>query len=606
MKKETALSILNILLESGEIDRDVYDNTMRWLCDKEYRKYRDEVMAMLRPKDLINSFYTVLPFGTGGRRGTVGVGTNRVNERTIGESAQGLAQYILDVDKGGKLAKKGVVIAYDVRPHSKKFADLCAGVLAANGVKTYLFDGPRSTPELSFSIRHLGCVSGIVLTASHNPPTDNGFKAYWTDGGQVVAPHDAGIMKRVKEVGAIRKMSAAAGKKSGMIKIVGSKIDDAYMARFPKDLWLSDERLAKIVYSPLHGTGLTIIPRALAEMGFTDVVMPKEQISLDGTFPTVPNHYPNPEMPVAMEKAVALAEKVGADIVMASDPDADRLGVFAPDGKGGYVSLTGNQVGALLCHFTLSMLKNRKEMPKNPFVLTTLVSTRMAAAICKSFRVRIVDDLLVGFKNMARVMDEAEQKGKIDGFLYAFEESIGYLRGSFVRDKDSAAAAVTLAQLVARLKAQGKTVLEYLDELYAHYGYFAEDQLSVFLYGADGMHKMERIMATLRENPPEKIGGMKVFKVIDRQRGKMLDSATGKTRSIKGTKGDVMQFWLDAEGKNRLTVRPSGTEPKIKHYAQVYEALQSPNNLSEAKKKAKKKIAVLIGDIKAWEDKVIA
>jgi phosphoglucomutase len=605
MKKETALSILEILHQSGDIDDVTYANAQRWLRDTEYKSYRKDVTAMLRPQELIDSFYTAVPFGTGGRRGTVGAGTNRINERTIGESAQGLAQYILAADPFGAYAKKGVAIAYDVRPHSKNFAKMCAGVLAANGVRVFLFEGPRSTPELSFAVRHLECVSGIVITASHNPPTDNGFKAYWMDGGQVVAPHDTGIMEQVMAVNVIKKISVSKGEKDGLIKIIGSEVDDAYMALFPKELWLCDERLAKIVYSPLHGTGLTFVPRALAEMGFTDVVMPADQMKMDGTFPTVPNNYPNPEMPIAMEKAVALAKKVGADIVLASDPDGDRMGVFAPDGKGDYRNLSGNQVGAAMCHFTLSMLKERKEMPKGPFVLTTLVSTQMTRAICKSFRVRIVDDLLVGFKNMAFEMAKAEEKGKIDGFVFAFEESIGFLRGSFVRDKDAASAAVTCAQMVAHLKDDGKTVLDYLDELYTRYGYFAEDQLSVFLYGADGMHKMARIMEALRAKPPREIAGMKVLKVIDRQSGKQADPATGKDATIKGVKGDVMQFWFDEEGKNRLTVRPSGTEPKIKHYAQVYEPVPSPENLAAAKKKGQKKIALLIKSIKAWEDNVI-
>ncbi len=604
MNAKDALRLLDLLREAGEIDETTHANAHRWLTEPEYKAYRDDVAAMLRPTALIDAFYTTIPFGTGGRRGTVGVGTNRMNERTIAESAQGLAQYILDADPKGALAKRGVVIAYDVRTHSKKFSEIAASVLSAAGVRVYLFDGPRSTPELSFAIRHLKCASGVVITASHNPPTDNGFKAYWSDGGQVVAPHDKGILDRVMAVTAIRKMPLAKAKTAGLVRLVGKEIDDAYLARFPKDLWLADERAVKIVYTPLHGTGVTIIPAALRAMGFSDVMMPREQTRMDGGFPTVPKNYPNPEEPAAMGEAVRLATKIRADIVLATDPDADRLGAFAPDANGEFRYVTGNQMGAALCHFTLTCLRERKAMPKKPFVLTTLVSTQLVRAICERFRVRVTDDLLVGFKFMADILREAEAKGEHENFVYGFEESIGFLRGTFVRDKDSAAAAVTCAQMMARLVAEGRTFWDYLDQLAVEFGFFAEDQFSVFLHGADGMNRMGRIMATLRTSPPREVAGLRVHRVIDRKTNTSRDTTTGAVKKIKGFTGDVVQLWFDDAGKTRLTVRPSGTEPKIKHYAAAYEAVGGERDLARAKKAGTARVKSIMDAMRTIENAI--
>lgn len=604
MNAKEALRILDALREAGAITEETHANARRWLTEPEYKTYREDVIALLRPTALTDAFYATIPFGTGGRRGTVGVGTNRINERTIAESAQGLARYILDVDPSAKLAKKGVAIAYDVRPHSRKFADITASVLAGNGVRVHLFDSPRATPELSFAVRHLGCVAGVVITASHNPPTDNGFKAYWDDGGQVVAPHDQGILDRVMAVTSIHRMPLAKARAAGLVRAIGVEIDKAYLKRFPTDLWLCDERDVKIVYSPLHGTGATIIPPALAAMGFADVHMPKEQTRMDGTFPTVPKNYPNPEEPAAMSAAVDLARKIKADLVLASDPDADRMGAFAPDAAGEFHYLTGNQMGAVLCDFTLRSLRERKEMPKNPFVLTTLVSTQLVRAVSESYRVRVVDDLLVGFKYMADVLRKAEAKGEHTGFVYGFEESIGFLRGTFVRDKDSAAAAVTAAQMTAWLRADGKTLWDYLDELSVQHGHYVEDQFSVFLRGADGTERMGRIMAKLRSDPPARVSGMKVHRVIDRKSNTWVEPATGRTGKVKGFTGNVVQLWFDEPGRTRLTVRPSGTEPKIKHYAAAYEAVAGAGDLTRAKKAGSARVATLMKAMKEYEEKV--
>ncbi|MBZ0272766.1 phospho-sugar mutase [bacterium] len=605
MNPKSALRLLELHRELGEIDDAAYENAKRWLSDPAYRKYRADVADLLRPTDLVDSFYRIIPFGTGGRRGPVGVGPNRINERTIGESAQGLARYILDVDTGGKLAKRGVAIAYDVRPQSRKFAEISARVLAANGVRVHLFDTPRPTPLLSFAVRQRKCVSGIVITASHNPPTDNGFKAYWDDGGQVVPPHDTEILKRVMAVGEVKTMPLAAARQAGLVRTIGKEIDKAYLDRLPKDLWLCDERDVRIVYTPLHGTGVTIIPRALVAMGFRDVIVPGEQATMDGTFPTVPRNYPNPEEPPAMKAAVDLAREKGAFLVLASDPDADRVGCMARERDGSFSYISGNKMGAAMLHFVLASLAERGEMPKAPFTLTTLVSTQLARAIAGRYRTKIKDDLLVGFKYVAEYLAGAEAGGKMDGFVFAFEESIGFLRGPHVRDKDAAAAAVTLAQLGARLVATDRTLSEYLDEIYANFGYFVEEQFSVFLTGANGHQKMEKIMSALRSSPPQKIADMKVRAVIDRKTGTMRDLSTGKTRKIKGAKGDVMQFWFDDEGRTRVTVRPSGTEPKIKHYAAAFEPVENAAGLKAAKKRGDARVHALIDAVKAFENKIV-
>ncbi|MCB9487857.1 MAG: phospho-sugar mutase [Deltaproteobacteria bacterium] len=604
MDQNTALKLLDFYKENGEIDQTTYDNAHKWLTDPAYKAYRDDIHTMLRPLPLIDAFYQTIPFGTGGRRGTVGAGSNRINERTIGESAQGYADYINAVDKGGKLAKRGVAVAYDVRPHSKKFGRLTAEVLAGNGIRVFLFDSPRSTPELSFAVRRLGCVGGVVLTASHNPPADNGFKCYWDDGGQVVAPHDREILKRVGKVAKIAKMPLAQAKKKGLVKMISKEVDKPYIARFADDHWLCDERAVKIFYSPLHGTGVTIIPDALKSMGFTDVVIPADQAKMDGTFPTVPNRYPNPEEPAALEKAVLLAKQVGADIVMGSDPDADRLGVHAPDKNGEFHYVSGNRLGAAMAHFVLESLKERGELPKNPTVMTTMVSTQLATAVAKKFKAKIVNDLLVGFKYVAQELRGLDAKGKTDSFVFGFEESIGFLRGPAVRDKDSASAAVIMAQLMARLNARGMTFWDYLDEIYTGLGYFADAQKSVVLKGADGSAKMGRIMTAFRENPPKSLAGNNVHVVIDRQAGTMKNLKTGKTKKISGDKGNVVQLWLDEEGKSRLSIRPSGTEPKIKHYASAYVPVKDAKALAAAKKAGDRAVEAILKATEEFETKV--
>ena len=603
MSKARCLRLLEFYLDEGEITPETYKNAKQWLTHAEFAPYRDEVMNLIRPMGLSDSFFQLIPFGTGGRRGTVGVGTNRINARTIAESAQGLANHILASDTGGALKKRGVVISYDVRNTSEEFSVICAEVLAAAGIQVYLFDGPRSTPELSFAIRHLKCAAGVILTASHNPPSDNGFKAYWEDGGQLVAPNDKLVLDQVKRVRKIARMPLSLAKKKKRVRIIGAAVDNAYFNKL-QTLDLTPKRNTTLVFSPLHGTGMTTIPRALAQMGFKKVHMPPEQTTLDGNFPTVKDHYPNPEMPAALEVAVELGRKVNADLVMATDPDADRLGVFVPDKKGEFTYLTGNQVGAMLCHFVLDSLSRAKKMPAQPFIITTLVSTKMARAIADSFGVETFDDLLVGFKWMAQLLDRKEKQGEdLSNFLFAFEESIGFLRGSFVRDKDAAAGAVTAAQLAAVCKSKKMSLLDYLDRLYAQYGYFKEIQFSRFLHGSAGSARMDKLMQTLRTSPPETIGGLAVHAIADRQSGIRRVVSTGEAFEIPGAKGNVLVFELDKQGFTSLTVRPSGTEPKVKYYVAAFG--QPGPGLAATKKKVEKLVAKLIRGAKALEQKIL-
>lgn len=603
MSKARYLRLLKCYKDLGEISPETYKNAKKWLTNPEYKEYLDEIKRMIRPVELSDSFYQIIPFGTGGRRGTVGVGTNRINERTIAESAQGLANHILKMDKDGKLKKRGVAIGYDVRPTSESYANLVAHILATSGIRVYLFDGPRPTPVLSFAIRHLNCIAGAILTASHNPPTDNGFKAYWEDGGQVVPPNDKLILEQVKKVKKV-DMPANGAKPDRRIMIIGKKVDEGYFAKVAK-MALVKQRNATIVYSPLHGTGVVTVPRVLADMGFKRVFMPKEQVEMNGLFPTIKDNYPNPEMPAAMNAAVELGKKKKADLVMASDPDGDRLGVFAPDGTGEFVYLTGNQVGAMLFHFICESLTRAKTMPPDPFMLTTLVSTRMTRAIAESYGAKITDDLLVGFKWMAQVLCEKESNGEdISNFIFSFEESIGFMRGGFVRDKDCVSGAMTIAELTAWCKHKKMRLLDYLDMLYEKYGIFREYQFSKFLRGKEGSVMMDKLMCSIRNNPPRKIGSRKVYAVIDRQTGTRLDVTTGKVTPIKGTKGNVMVFELDKQGYTSVTVRPSGTEPKVKHY---FSAFGKPGkNIQNTKKRVDGLIKSLAAATEKMEEEILA
>jgi len=565
MEVEKALEVLKGYRGDGTLLGSAYDNIVRWLTLPAYGRYVDEILSMIeagRVKELNDGFFEILPFGTGGRRGTEGVGPNRINERTIAESAQGLSAYLLEQPED--FHKRGVAIGYDTRRNSEKYAVECACVFAGNGIPVYLFDGPRPTPELSFAIRHLNCVSGAAITASHNPPTDNGFKAYWAGGLQVLSPHDKNIIEHVRAVEEVKEADFEQAKGSGLIRIVGSDVDEAYLERVCS-LEFTDARDLDFLFTPLHGTGGYLAVPALERMGFGGLKLYQPHMEPDPEFPDVPGNYPNPEERAVMEFVAARADELGCELAMASDPDADRLGVAVKTADGWEI-LSGDQVGVLLCWFILDRLKEMGRLPESPIVVKTLVTTDMVVPIAESYGGSVVRDLLVGFKYICRTIEDLSSD---EGFVFAFEESIGYLIGDFVRDKDAVSAAVVCAQLAAHLKTQGKTLLDQLDELYSRYGYFAELGKSLFFEGAEGHSKMQSIMDAFRNAPPREIAGYDVLWVIDRRDNTVKDLAAGEVKPYDahgGWTGNVLVFGLSPDGLTRVTVRPSGTEPKIKHY----------------------------------------
>lgn len=556
---------------SGKISETAYANIYKWLTGKEYQEYWEAISSLVegeRFKELEDNFYMIIPFGTGGRRGTCGVGPNRINARTIGESAQGLAAYI---EKFGAEAKaRGVAIAYDTRLTSQEFANVTASVLTGNGIMTYIFSSFRSTPELSYAVRELRTIAGIVISASHNPPSDNGFKVYWEDGGQIVAPHDAAIIQEVNAAKTLKTMDIGEAERQGLLKKIDREIDDPYVQAVVK-LSLTNNRNVKIVYSPLHGTGQTSILPVLQTAGFTQLHLVEEQMSADGNFPNVAANFPNPELPAASERAMAVARELDADLGLTSDPDADRLGVFCKhvnvDGKSDWVLLNGNQVGALLTDFILSKLQELGRLPQQGVVVKTLVTTDLVSRIAKSFGMATVSNLLVGFKYIAEVIRHLPGNQE---FLFGAEESLGYLRGTFVRDKDAAIAALTIAEMAAELKAEGESLVNHLHKLYRKHGYFAELLKNMYVPGAEGTARVKKMMKVLREQPPLKLGDKRVIEVVDRQVGVAIAPETGKViRQVEGIKGNVLIFVLSDDQHTRVTIRPSGTEPKIKYYGAI-------------------------------------
>jgi phosphoglucomutase len=553
---------------SGRISAAAAAGIRRWLTEAPYERYRprlEQEIAAGRWAELDDAFYAVLPFGTGGRRGRMyPVGTNVLNERTIAESARGLADYL--VAQKGPGARLSCVIARDTRHHSREFAELCARVLAASGFKVYLFPEPRSTPLLSTAVRHLKCDAGIMITASHNPPSDNGFKCYSSTGGQVIPPDDAGIIACVEEASrrTIPEKNLDEALRDGSVVLVGPAEDEYFLNAVVGES-VSHARDLKIVYTPMHGVGESAVAAALLRAGFRDVNVLASQRTPDGDFPNVPGHVSNPEIPQTLEAAIAEAKATGAELVIASDPDADRIGVAVPetgDPAGNWVALDGNQIGALLAAFVMKQTEAQGRLRHDHYLVTTLVTSRMARALAEREGVRVEDDLLVGFKWIAERIDEAGHAG----FLFGFEESHGYLKGDHARDKDAAVAALLFAELAATVKDRKQTVLEYLDDLYIDVGHYGERQINKTLEGREGAVEIRRLMAAFREMPPLHIGGLDVVEVHDYKTHEIRPIATkGEPRLLPRPSGDLLIFHLSQHGA-RFAVRPSGTEPKIKFY----------------------------------------
>ena len=517
-------------------------------------------------KEIKERFYKDLEFGTAGLRGVIGAGTNRMNIYTVRKATQGLANYIMQ--KG--FASKGVAIAYDSRRMSPEFANEAALCLAANGIKAYIFESLRPTPELSYAVRKLSCIAGINITASHNPPEYNGYKVYWEDGAQITPPHDKGIMDEVQKVtdyNTVKTMDVEAAKAAGLYEVIGAEIDDAYIEELKKQVihWDAIKEVSKdlkIVYSPLHGTGNIPARRVLKELGFENVYVVKEQELPDGEFPTV--SYPNPESEEAFELGLKLAKEVDADLVLATDPDADRLGVYVKDNiSGDYKVLTGNMSGCLLEEYELSQRQAvNGKLPEDGAVISTIVTSNMAGTIAKSYGLRFIE-VLTGFKFIGQQILGFEQSG-VGTYLFGFEESYGCLIGTHARDKDAIVATMALCEAAAYYKTQGKTLWDAMIDMYEKYGYYKDDIQSITLKGIEGLAKIQEILETLRKEPPVEIAGYKVLKARDYKADTIKDLATGEVTATGLPSSNVLYYDLTDDAW--LCVRPSGTEPKVKFY----------------------------------------
>ena len=555
-----------------------------WLNDEYFDEdTKNELLAIRNDeKEIEDRFYKELEFGTGGLRGVIGAGTNRMNIYTVRKATQGLANYILK--QGGK--EKGVAIAYDSRRKSPEFADEAALCLAANGIKAYVFDALRPTPELSFALRKLGCISGIVITASHNPPEYNGYKAYWEDGAQVTAPKDKEIITEVKNVTdyhEVKTMDKEEAIKAGLYQVIGAEIDDAYMEELKKQIIhpeiikeMADD--IKIVYSPFHGTGNVPVRRILSELGFKHVYVVPEQELPDPDFTTL--DYPNPEDPKAFTLALKLAKEKNADIVLATDPDADRLGIYALDTKSGeYVSFTGNMSGMLIAEYILRERTAVGAMPENPALVTTIVTTNMAKAISDDYHVKCIE-VLTGFKYIGEQIKWFEQSGS-NHYVFGLEESYGCLAGTHARDKDAVVAVMCLCEMAAWCKKHGKTVWDQMLDLYEKYGYFKETQYAITLKGIEGSRQIAAIMDKLRNDPPKEFGDWKVLEFRDYDRNRILNMESGEERETGLPQSNVLYF--DLTDDSWCCARPSGTEPKLKFYMGV-----KGNSLEDAQEKVEK------------------
>ena len=563
----------------NEVDPAIIEKAKAWLSENYDEDTRKAVKNMMDndPSELVECFYRDIEFGTGGLRGIMGTGTNRMNKYVIGSATQGLANY-LRICYGPDFEIK-VAIAYDSRNNSQFFARVAAEVLAANGIKVFLFDNLRPVPELSFTVRHLGCQSGIVITASHNPKEYNGYKVYWNDGGQLVPPHDSNVIDEVQKITSVTEVKFSGNPEN--ITIIGNEIDKAYKDVLLK-LSLSPDVIArqqdlKIVYSPIHGTGYKLIPEVLKEFGFNNVFLVEEQITPDGNFPTV--HSPNPEEKAAMNLALELAKKVDADLIMATDPDADRVGLGVKDTHGNYILLNGNQAASLLIYYLIKKWKANGKLTGNEFIAKTIVTSELLKDIAVSHSVESYD-VLTGFKYIAEIIRRFEGKKQ---FIGGGEESYGYLIGDFVRDKDAVASCALLAETAAWAKDQGMTMYEMLINIYHEYGFYLEDLISITKKGKSGAEEIQKMMDDYRSNPPREIKGIKVLLVKDYKLRKETNLSTGEEKVIELPKSDVLQFFL--EGGSKITVRPSGTEPKIKFYFGVKGLLPDKSKFEEVNAK---------------------
>lgn len=577
----------------NELIKQVTEKAEKWLSPAYDDETRIAVKALLDADDkteLIESFYKDLEFGTGGLRGIMGVGSNRMNIYTVGAATQGLANYLKVAF--ADLEEISVVVGHDVRNNSRKFAEIVADIFSANGIKVYLFDSCRPTPEMSFAIRHFGCQSGVIITASHNPKEYNGYKAYWNDGAQMIAPHDVNTIKYVNEVTDVKDIKFAGD--PSKIQIIGEDVDKIFLEKV-KGLSLSPEAIAKhhdmkIVYTPIHGTGLKLIPQALRNLGFTDIIGVPEQEVLSGDFPTVAS--PNPEEPSAMAMGVAKAKETGAEMVMASDPDADRIGLVIRDNNGEYVLINGNQIVLIFLNYLMTRNAELGKLTGNEYVVKTIVTTETIKSIAEAQGIKMYD-CFTGFKWIANVMRENEGKAR---YLGGGEESYGFLAEDFVRDKDSVSAISLMAEIAAWAKDKGMNMTDMLIDIYMKYGFSREKGISLVRKGKSGAEEIQAIMKQFRENPPKQLAGSDVTLMKDYQSLEAINVATGeKSKLDMPATSNVLQYFT-ADG-TKVSIRPSGTEPKIKFYLEVHDTLASAADYKATEQRADAKIEAIMKDL---------
>jgi len=573
------------------LDQQTKSRIDQWLS----AEYDAETVAQVKQlvdnneeTELLDSFYKELEFGTGGLRGIMGVGSNRINKYTLGKATQGLANYLKKQFPDQQIK---VAVSYDSRNNSQTLGHLVADVFSANDIHVFLFEQLRPTPMLSFAVRHFNCQSGVMLTASHNPKEYNGYKAYWNDGGQLVAPHDANVITEVNTITSVKDIKFE--RNSDNITIVGADFDDIYV-QANKRLSIHPEAVEaqtdlKIVFSPIHGTGITVVPKMLEAWGFTNVSVVEEQAKPDGNFPTVV--YPNPEEEDAMSMAKKRGEELGADVVMATDPDADRVGVAVRNSKGEYQLLNGNQIGSLLTYYVLSSKKDKGELKENDYIVKTIVTTNLISEIGIDYGVKYYDTL-TGFKYIGEVI--TRELGK-ENYLVGGEESYGFLVGDLVRDKDAVNSCAFIAEMAAYFKTQGKSLYEVLLELYVNYGFYKEKLISLTKKGKAGADEIKQMMVDLRADAPKTLGGVQVKEIRDYENQVATNLISGDTSVIDLPKSDVLQF-ITVDG-DVISARPSGTEPKIKFYCSVKETLIDASNYEAISAKLEQKVENIMADI---------
>ncbi len=599
----SALTRLDEAARTGKISAGAREHIRSWLTESRYRDYEAEVRRHIddeKWEQLDNVFWTVIPFGTGGRRGRMyPIGCNAINDRTIGESAAGVAAYAKEHHEGpGELS---CAIAYDTRHKSRHFAELCARIMVAAGYRVYFLDDYRSTPALSFLVRYKECSCGIMVTASHNPPSDNAVKIYWSTGGQVLPPHDKGIIERVMHTGDIElgePFDAAVA--DGRVVICTEEIDRAYIAAVLQQSF-SGPRDLKVLYSPLHGVGVSAAAAALAGDEFTDVEIFGPHAQPDGDFPNVPNHVSNPENPDVFDSIVERAREIRADLIIATDPDCDRLGCASPltsDAAGPWTPLTGNQIAAMLAEFVFSESTSQGRLPPDGYMITTFVTTGILRRIAKHYGVRVYDQLHVGFKNIGGLMDKLGP----EEFLFGCEESLGYLVGTHARDKDAGVASMLIAEFAAKLKAEGQSLYQKLETLWRQYGYFAERLDNQYMHGSEGMARMKSLMTAFRESPPDELGGLEVAAIRDYQ-GLLTCRPGHNPLPLDGPKGNMIMIDL-AVDNNYVAVRPSGTEPKVKYYMFTSVPPEQVGNLADTRTQMEKRLDAMAADLAAFAERV--